>query len=262
MQTAITETTLRRGRLGLVEAVRQNRHARSNENLLVVVDQFEELFRFERVSASEQYSRRGRGLRQAAARSRAPARAEHLRRADDALRLPRRLLAVLGLARGDQRRPVSDPAHDARRARRGHHRPGRRRRRRASRSASSTDCSTTWATIPTNLPILQHALMRTWDHWAADHAARRAGRPAPLRGRRHDVGRALAPRRRSLQRAAGRAQQTDRREALQGADREGRGQPRDPPPDGARRDLRADGRDASRRSSRSSKSSAARAARS
>ncbi|PYT05231.1 MAG: hypothetical protein DMF65_00670, partial [Acidobacteria bacterium] len=54
IQTAITEATLRRGSLGLVEAVRQNRQP-SNESLLVVVDQFEELFRFARVSASEQY---------------------------------------------------------------------------------------------------------------------------------------------------------------------------------------------------------------
>src|SRR5205085_9984816 len=44
LQIAITEATLRRGNLGLVEAVRQvNMPAR--ENLLVVADQFEELFR-------------------------------------------------------------------------------------------------------------------------------------------------------------------------------------------------------------------------
>ena len=43
----LLEVTLRRGTLGLVEAVRQA-GIRSHDNLLVVVDQFEELFRFQR----------------------------------------------------------------------------------------------------------------------------------------------------------------------------------------------------------------------
>ncbi|MGH8533542.1 MAG: NACHT and WD repeat domain-containing protein, partial [Gammaproteobacteria bacterium] len=44
LQTAILEATLRRGNLGLVEAVHQA-HLAPHENLLVLVDQFEELFR-------------------------------------------------------------------------------------------------------------------------------------------------------------------------------------------------------------------------
>jgi ABC-type glutathione transport system ATPase component len=47
LQIAITEATLRRGSLGLVEAVAQSGMPK-HENLLVVVDQFEELFRFAR----------------------------------------------------------------------------------------------------------------------------------------------------------------------------------------------------------------------
>ena len=47
IQTAIAEANLRRGGRGLVEAVRQNAMP-DNENLLVLVDQFEELFRFAR----------------------------------------------------------------------------------------------------------------------------------------------------------------------------------------------------------------------
>ena len=47
IQIAITEATLRRGSLGLVEAVTQSGMP-EHENLLVVVDQFEELFRFAR----------------------------------------------------------------------------------------------------------------------------------------------------------------------------------------------------------------------
>src|SRR5215216_3039338 len=54
IQEAVVEATLRRGSLGLVEAVRQNQMP-SNESLLVVVDQFEELFRFVRANSSEQY---------------------------------------------------------------------------------------------------------------------------------------------------------------------------------------------------------------
>ena len=46
LQIAITETTLRRGSRGLVEAVRQT-NLPMTENLLVVADQFEELFRVE-----------------------------------------------------------------------------------------------------------------------------------------------------------------------------------------------------------------------
>src|SRR6185436_7450780 len=44
LQIAITETTLRRGNLGLIESVRQARML-SSESLLVIADQFEELFR-------------------------------------------------------------------------------------------------------------------------------------------------------------------------------------------------------------------------
>jgi WD40 repeat protein/energy-coupling factor transporter ATP-binding protein EcfA2 len=46
LQIAITEATLRRGNLGLLEAVRQM-NMPSSENLIVIADQFEELFRGE-----------------------------------------------------------------------------------------------------------------------------------------------------------------------------------------------------------------------
>jgi hypothetical protein len=51
MQSALLEATLGRGGLGLVEAVRQARLA-STEQLLVVVGQFEEIFRFKRAGLS------------------------------------------------------------------------------------------------------------------------------------------------------------------------------------------------------------------
>jgi WD40 repeat protein/predicted chitinase/energy-coupling factor transporter ATP-binding protein EcfA2 len=47
-----TETTLRRSSLGLIEIVSQARMA-PQENLLIVADQFEELFRFKRTSTSD-----------------------------------------------------------------------------------------------------------------------------------------------------------------------------------------------------------------
>ena len=44
----LIEATLRRGSLGVVDAVQQARLA-PYENVLIVVDQFEELFRFQRL---------------------------------------------------------------------------------------------------------------------------------------------------------------------------------------------------------------------
>jgi len=54
IHTAGMEATLRRGSLGLVDVFRQLR-GQGNESLLVVVDQFEEIFRLARVSADEAY---------------------------------------------------------------------------------------------------------------------------------------------------------------------------------------------------------------
>jgi hypothetical protein len=53
IQVAVTEATLRRGSLGLVEAVRQA-NLPAGENLLVVADQFEELFRAEPGAKTEE----------------------------------------------------------------------------------------------------------------------------------------------------------------------------------------------------------------
>jgi WD40 repeat protein len=51
---AMAESTLRRGSLGLVDLTQQARIG-SDQNLLIVADQFEELFRFARVDGSEAY---------------------------------------------------------------------------------------------------------------------------------------------------------------------------------------------------------------
>ena len=54
LQTALAEAALRRGSRGLIDAVRQAMMP-DNENLLVLVDQFEEIFRFARVAEGEEY---------------------------------------------------------------------------------------------------------------------------------------------------------------------------------------------------------------
>src|SRR5262245_17947120 len=53
-QARVAEATLRRGNLGLIEAVRLALRT-PDENLLVIVDQFEELFRFAREAKSTRY---------------------------------------------------------------------------------------------------------------------------------------------------------------------------------------------------------------
>ena len=54
LQAALAEATLQRGSRGLIDAVRQAVIS-ENENVLVIVDQFEELFRFARVTEDEKY---------------------------------------------------------------------------------------------------------------------------------------------------------------------------------------------------------------
>ena len=54
LQVALTEASLLRGSRGLVDAVRQAMLA-GNENLLVLVDQFEEIFRFACVAETQEY---------------------------------------------------------------------------------------------------------------------------------------------------------------------------------------------------------------
>ena len=54
LQTALAEATLQRGSRGLIDTVRQALMT-PNENVLVIVDQFEELFRFARVAKDAKY---------------------------------------------------------------------------------------------------------------------------------------------------------------------------------------------------------------
>ena len=136
----LLEATLRRGSLGIVDAVRK-RAFRPHDNVLVVVDQFEELFRFHRSrrSPNTRATRRSRSsscCSKAAAQQALP----DLRRADDALGFHRRLHALSGAAGGGQRGPVPGAADDARRAAPGDHRPGGGRRPARSRRGWCCGC--------------------------------------------------------------------------------------------------------------------------
>jgi WD40 repeat protein len=176
IQTAITEATLRRGGLGLVEAVRQNRMA-SNESLLVVVDQFEELFRFARVAASEQYRYEAAAfvklLLEAAGQREQniyvvlTMRSDFLGDCSIFWGLPEAIndgqYLIPRMTRDQRAEAVMGPVAVG---------GGEIAQRLVNRLLNDTGDN------PDMLPILQHALMRTWEAWAADHAE---GEPVDLR---------------------------------------------------------------------------------
>ncbi|HKP72269.1 MAG TPA: hypothetical protein VJT82_04980, partial [Pyrinomonadaceae bacterium] len=176
LQTTITEATLRRGSLGLVEAVRQTRMP-SNENLLVIVDQFEELFRFARVAGSEQYQNESAAfvklLLGAINQREIPIyvvitlRSDYL--GDCALfwDLPETInesqFLIPRLTREQRREAITGPVAVC---------GGEIAPRLVTRLLNDVGDN------QDQLPILQHALMRAWDEWGADHAE---GEPIDLR---------------------------------------------------------------------------------
>ncbi len=176
IQTTITEATLRRGGLGLVEAVRQNRMP-SNESLLVVVDQFEELFRFARVSGSEEYRYEAAAfvkLLLEAARQREQAiyvvltmRSDFLGDCSIFWDLPEAInegqYLIPRMTRDQRAEAINGPVAVC---------GGEATPRLVNRLLNDTGDN------PDQLPILQHALMRTWERWREDHAE---GEPLDLR---------------------------------------------------------------------------------
>ena len=85
------------------------------------------------------------------------------------------------------------------------------------------------------LPVLQHALMRAWDHWERHDPESRSDRSGRPRGDRRHGGGAVAARGRGVRVADERPGTHDRRAAVQVPHRAGTGQPGDSPPDAARR---------------------------
>jgi len=168
----LMDATLRRGGLGLVEAVRQARIPKDH-NLLVLVDQFEELFRFRR-NAHIAHSRDEaiafvRLLLEASRQHDLPVYVVLTMRSDfigDCMDFP----------------GLSDAVND------GLYLVGRMSRD-ALRSAITGPVSVGGGTIAPRLvhrvlndlgddhdqlPLVQHALMRTWEHW---ERTRKAGAP-------------------------------------------------------------------------------------
>src|SRR5712692_9841369 len=172
---AVIEATLRRGSLGLVDAARQAR-LNEHEKLLVVVDQFEELFRFRAARApartGDDASAFVKLLLEAAQQRELSIYIVPTMRSDflgdcaqfqglpEAINdgqylIPRmtrdeRRFAITGPV-GVKRRKITEPL--------------------VNRLMNDVGDN------PDQLPILQHALMRTWDYWAAH---RRNGEPIGL----------------------------------------------------------------------------------
>jgi WD40 repeat protein len=159
------DTTLRSSQLGLVECIRQSRIP-ARDNVLVLVDQFEELFRYKR-------SRRVVGRDEAVAfvklllearGSDVPCYIAITMRSDfvgDCMefgRLPEvindGIYLVPRMTRDELRSAITGPVAVG---------GGTIAPRLVSRLLNDVGDD------PDQLPILQHALMRTWDRWEADH---------------------------------------------------------------------------------------------
>jgi hypothetical protein len=166
-QAIITETTLRRSALGLGQVVQQARLA-EGENLLVVVDQFEELFRFKALAQGTH---------------RADDCAAFVKLLLEASRAPDSPIYVVLTMRSDflgdcaQFRDLPEAINTGQFL---IPRMTRDQRRQAIEGPVAVGGATMTPRLiqrllndvgdnPDQLPILQHALMRTWNNWQHDH---------------------------------------------------------------------------------------------
>ena len=168
----LLEVSLRRGGLGLIEAVRLARLPQDDQ-LLIVVDQFEELFRF--VDASDRPHRDGdapafvRLLLEASEQRELPIYVALTMRSDyigDCARysgLPEAVTKALYLiprmTRDQRRAAITEPVRVG---------GGTISPRLVHRLLNDVGDE------PNQLPILQHALMRTWDYWKAHNGDMRS----------------------------------------------------------------------------------------
>ena len=176
LQKTITEATLRRSALGLVEATRQARMP-ENENLLVVVDQFEEIFRFRRISKREGPEDEAAAfiklLLEAKRQTTVPIyivitmRSDFLGDCAQFRDLPEAIndgqYLIPRMTRDQRREAITGPVAVG---------GGEISGRLVNRLLNDVGDD------PDHLPILQHALMRTWDLWMRD---RRNGEAIDLR---------------------------------------------------------------------------------
>jgi hypothetical protein len=173
---AFFETTLRASKLGLVECVRQAR-LRERDNVLVLVDQFEELFRFKQsrkdaghaealafVKLLVEASRQNESHLYVALTMRSDFIGNCMEFAELPEVINEGLYLVPRMTRDELRAAVTGPVAVG------------------GTSISPRLVSRLLNDIgdsPDQLPILQHALMRTWNRWERDHA--RGQEPLDLR---------------------------------------------------------------------------------
>jgi energy-coupling factor transporter ATP-binding protein EcfA2 len=159
------DLTLRRGRRGLLEAVEQC-HLPPDEHLLVIVDQFEELFRFQRgadllhePSAFVKLLLEAASQRAIGVYALITMRSDYLGHCDQFRDLPERInegLYLVPRMRRDQiEQAISGPLHVT-----GDAMAPRLIQRLLNDVGDDPD----------QLPVLQHALLRTWTRWRADSA--------------------------------------------------------------------------------------------
>lgn len=172
---AVIEASLRRGSLGLVEVARQGRLA-AHEKLLVVVDQFEELFRFRAARASsstgDEASAFVKLLLEASQQQEfsiyvvPTMRSDFLGDCAQFQGLPEAIndgqYLIPRMNRDERRFAITGPVGVTR---------GKITEPLVNRLMNDVGDN------PDQLPILQHALMRTWGHWAT---YRRDGEPIGL----------------------------------------------------------------------------------
>ena len=163
----LLEATLRRGTRGLIDAVRMA-HLPPEDNLLVFIDQFEELFRFRRSGAipnsRDEAALFVKLLLEAARQHEAPVhtvltmRSDYIGECAEFLGLPEAVSSgqylTPRLSRDELRSAITGPVAVAR---------GQIAPRLVTRLLNDVGDD------PDQLSVLQHALMRTWDEW------RRAG---------------------------------------------------------------------------------------
>ncbi|HVR95960.1 MAG TPA: WD40 repeat domain-containing protein, partial [Thermoanaerobaculia bacterium] len=175
MFRAMIEATLSRSSLGLIEAVRQSRLP-AGENLLVVVDQFEELFRYRSALQNRSFDEATAFVRlliEASRREDVPIyvvltmRSDFLGDCAQFQDLPEMINAgqylIPRLTRDQIRQAITGPI-----------------------AVGGGEIAPHVVELllndvgdnPDHLPVLQHALMRTWDFWVRDRAK---GEPIQLR---------------------------------------------------------------------------------
>ncbi|HYT50110.1 MAG TPA: hypothetical protein VEL78_06945, partial [Pyrinomonadaceae bacterium] len=165
IQKTLIETTLRRSSIGLVDVARQAR-MQPHENLLVVVDQFEELFRFKQARhetpAGDDATAFVKLLLEAGVQNEVPIyivltmRSDFLGDCAQFAGLPEAIndgqYLIPRMSRDERRSAIVGPVAVGQ---------GQISAPLVSRLLNDVGDN------PDQLPILQHALMRTWDFWSA-----------------------------------------------------------------------------------------------